>query len=406
MYLEFFKLNQLPFRLSPDPQFMYLSTGHSRALACMKSALAREGGCSIITGKHGVGKTLLLESLLGDEPRSVGVARINHPPSSVTELIEVILKQLDSAPSSITAREPQDQLNEVLAEAVASNRHVVLMVDDAHLLGEDVLSVILRGTLAASAGSAALRILIMGQPALADALAASSFAGRTDQLGERFHLPPLAMRDVCLYIEHRLAIAGAKGPRIFHEETFSEIFHQTGGTPRLMNALCDAAMVVACERQLRQVRLSEVQHALEDMGWMVRARRDDVMASRQSAASSRVPQIAPEPAIATRRGVVARLTVMHNGKSVMERELMRGRLRVGRDPNNELQIDSQFISRHHCQVLTTDEMSLIEDVRSTNGLYVNDRRVRRHRLQHGDVVLVGEHELHYVDLRVQAPTAV
>jgi pSer/pThr/pTyr-binding forkhead associated (FHA) protein len=90
----------------------------------------------------------------------------------------------------------------------------------------------------------------------------------------------------------------------------------------------------------------------------------------------------------------------------MERELMRGRLRVGRDPNNELQIDSQYVSRHHCQVLTTAEMSLIEDVRSTNGLYVNDRRVRRHRLQDGDVVLIGEHELHYVDLRVQAPTAV
>jgi pSer/pThr/pTyr-binding forkhead associated (FHA) protein len=84
---------------------------------------------------------------------------------------------------------------------------------------------------------------------------------------------------------------------------------------------------------------------------------------------------------------------------VLERQLAQGRLRVGRAPDNELQIDSHYVSRHHCQILTTERMSLIEDVRSTNGLYVNERRVRRSRLANGDVVRLGEHELVYADLR-------
>jgi pSer/pThr/pTyr-binding forkhead associated (FHA) protein len=93
--------------------------------------------------------------------------------------------------------------------------------------------------------------------------------------------------------------------------------------------------------------------------------------------------------------------VASEGKTVLERELRPGRLVIGRTPDNDLQIDSKFISRHHCQIVTQVDSCLIEDLNSTNGIYVQSRRVRRHNLNDGDVVQVGQHEIMYIDERAQ-----
>jgi hypothetical protein len=106
------------------------------------------------------------------------------------------------------------------------------------------------------------------------------------------------------------------------------------------------------------------------------------------------PTATPEPGAA-----MARLLVASDGRTVQEVTLRIGRLIVGRTPDNDLQIDSRFISRHHCQVITTAHSCVIEDLNSTNGIYVKSNRVRRHHLNDGDVVLIGKHELIYVDER-------
>jgi pSer/pThr/pTyr-binding forkhead associated (FHA) protein len=97
---------------------------------------------------------------------------------------------------------------------------------------------------------------------------------------------------------------------------------------------------------------------------------------------------------------VARILLASEGKTVMERELKPGRLVIGRTSDNDLQIDSKFISRHHCQIVTQADSCLIEDLNSTNGIYVQSKRVRRHNLNDGDVVQVGQHEIMYIDERV------
>src|SRR6202040_109172 len=96
---------------------------------------------------------------------------------------------------------------------------------------------------------------------------------------------------------------------------------------------------------------------------------------------------------------VGRILLASEGKTVMERELKPGRLVIGRTADNDLQIDSKFISRHHCQIVTQSDSCLIEDLNSTNGIYVQSKRVRRHNLNDGDVVQVGQHEIMYIDER-------
>jgi hypothetical protein len=100
---------------------------------------------------------------------------------------------------------------------------------------------------------------------------------------------------------------------------------------------------------------------------------------------------------------VGRILLASDGKTVIERELKPGRLVIGRTPDNDLQIDSKFISRHHCQIVTQPDACLIEDLNSTNGIYVQSKRVRRYNLNDGDVVQVGQHEIMYIDERAPRP---
>ena len=110
------------------------------------------------------------------------------------------------------------------------------------------------------------------------------------------------------------------------------------------------------------------------------------------------------PAAPSDRGqAVGRILLASAGKTILERELRPGRLVIGRTPDNDLQIDSKFISRHHCQIVTQQDSCLIEDLNSTNGIYVKSKRVRRHNLNDGDVVLVGQHEIMYIDERAPRP---
>jgi general secretion pathway protein A len=105
------------------------------------------------------------------------------------------------------------------------------------------------------------------------------------------------------------------------------------------------------------------------------------------------------PSHADSSHVVGRILLASEGKTVVERELKPGRLVIGRTPDNDLQIDSKFISRHHCQIVTQQDSCLIEDLNSTNGIFVQSKRVRRHNLNDGDVVQVGQHEIMYIDER-------
>jgi pSer/pThr/pTyr-binding forkhead associated (FHA) protein len=139
---------------------------------------------------------------------------------------------------------------------------------------------------------------------------------------------------------------------------------------------------------------ADIISAVRELQWLDFAHRP----RHHAAEAERLP---PRPAAsADGRPALARLLVATDGRTVQEIPLRQGRVIVGRTPDNDLHIDSRFISRHHCQIITTQHTCVIEDLNSTNGIFVKSNRVRRHHLNDGDVVLVGKHELIYVDERV------
>ena len=443
MYLEPFKLKELPFRLSPDPQFLYLSKQHARAKAYMESTIWFTDGFVVITGEIGSGKTTLIESFLKEVPADVVVAQINQTQVNTMDFLQTVLVQFGFSPFKMRKAELISTLNNFLIEQHAAGRKVLLIVDEAQNLEPRVLEEIRLLSGVETTKEKVLRIILAGQPELNETLNSPRLEQLTQRVRLRFHLATLSESETRAYIEHRLEVAGGGDHEIFASDTFHEIYRYTGGVPRLINTLCDTAMMAAFTENRDTVRLADVASAVAELRWPLYAARAQRAAAAGVAAGAHAQPPAP-PATGTGTAVpsapgsaapaaaapesaaqmsaadgaaaaeraalaepVGKLLVATEGRTVQEIPLRIGRLIVGRTPDNDVHIDSRFVSRHHCQIITTAHSCVIEDLNSTNGIYVKSARVRRHYLNDGDVVLVGKHELIYVDERAARgrPTA-
>jgi general secretion pathway protein A len=401
MYLEPFKLKELPFRLSPDPQFLYLSKQHARAKAYMESTIWFTDGFVVITGEIGSGKTTLIESFLKEVPADVVVAQINQTQVSAIDFLQAVLVQFGFSPFKMRKAELISTLNNFLIEQYAAGRKVLLIVDEAQNLSMRVLEEIRMLSGVETTKEKVLRIILAGQPELNQKLDAPALEQLTQRVRLRFHLQTLSETETRSYIQHRLDVAGGGDRELFAPDTFADIYRYTGGVPRLVNTLCDTAMMSAFTADRSSVTRADIASAVQELQWSEYTARPHQhvpappAAPARPAAASRPAKSAPAP--------LGRLLVAADGRTVQEVPLTLGRLIIGRTPENDVQIDSRFISRHHCQVITTENTCVIEDLNSTNGIYVKSNRVRRHHLNDGDVVLVGKHELIYVDERASRP---
>jgi type II secretory pathway predicted ATPase ExeA/pSer/pThr/pTyr-binding forkhead associated (FHA) protein len=396
MYLEPFKLKELPFRLSPDPQFLYLSKQHARAKAYMESTIWFTDGFVVITGEIGSGKTTLIESFLKEVQSDVVVAQINQTQVSAIDFLQAVLVQFGFSPFKMKKAELIATINNFLIEQYAAGRKVLLIVDEAQNLSMRVLEEIRLLSGVETTKEKVLRIILAGQPELSEKLDAPELVQLTQRIRLRFHLNTLTQAEMRAYIQHRLEVAGGGDRQIFAEDTFPEIFRYTGGVPRLINTLCDTSMMATYTANRDMVCVEDIKEAVDELQWVEYAARPhhnfevipELSAQRAAqAASSTAPS-------------VGRILVATDGRTVQEMPLSVGRIIVGRTPDNDLQVDSRFVSRHHCQIVTTANSCVIEDLNSTNGIYVKSKRVRRHYLNDGDVVVLGKHELIYVDERL------
>jgi type II secretory pathway predicted ATPase ExeA len=392
MYLELFKLHELPFRLSPDPEFLYLSKQHARAKAYMESTIWFTDGFVVITGEIGSGKTTLIETFLRELQSDVVVAQINQTQLSPTAFLQTVLVQFGFSPFNMKKPEVLATLNQFLMEQHSSGRKVLLIVDEAQNLTSRVLEEVRMLSGVETTKEKVLRIILIGQPELNDKLNSDELIQLAQRVRLRFHLAALTKAETNAYIEHRLEVAGSQGRRIFAEDTYPTIYKYTGGVPRLVNTLCDTCLMAAYGKAQDTVTTAELDKAIRELQWVEFASGTNRMRALS------MPEHHTPPA-AESHHVVGRILLASGGKTVVERELKPGRLVIGRTSDNDLQIDSKFISRHHCQIVTQPDSCLIEDLNSTNGIFVQSKRVRRHNLNDGDVVQVGQHEIMYIDER-------
>src|SRR5258705_3917836 len=296
MYLELFKLSELPFRLSPDPAFLYLSKHHARAKAYMESTIWFTDGFVVITGEIGSGKTTLIETFLRELGKDVVVAQVNQTQVSPSEFLQSVLVQFGFTPFKMKKAELLATVNSFLIEQYASGRKVVLIVDEAQNLSHRVLEEVRLLSGVETTKEKVLRIILAGQPELNEKLNAPELTQLAQRVRLRFHLTPLSRPETRNYIEHRLEVAGCQGRQIFENATFELIYLYTGGVPRLVNTLCDTAMMSAFGRDSNVVAVADVEAAGRGFPWTGFPTRTGLLQStgpQMPAAGGEAPAVGP-----------------------------------------------------------------------------------------------------------------
>ncbi len=383
MYCELFNLKEPPFRLTPDPQFLFSSRQHARAKAYMESTIWLADGFVVITGDIGSGKTTLIESFLSERPEDVVLAHVNQTQLSPVEFLQAVLVELGFQPFQMGKIELLTTLREYMIQQYAEGKKILLVVDEAQNLPLAVLEEIRMLSGIEAQKEKLLRIILAGQPELSEKLDSPQLEQLTQRVRLRFHLGALSSQETHDYVRHRLEIAGAEGRDIFTEDALDTVFRYSGGVPRLTNVICDTALLCAFAEERSTVDEHLIRTAADELQWVEYAER-----------------------ISDRSDVTGRFG-LHTSASSSSFDLFRddeliaqvmlspGRMIIGRTSDNDLQIRSRFISRHHAQVTTDGRQSVIEDLNSTNGLYIGPQRVQHHVLRDGDVIQLGEHKLVY-----------
>ncbi|HLT92011.1 MAG TPA: AAA family ATPase [Woeseiaceae bacterium] len=390
-YLSHFKLKEQPFRLTPDPEFVYWSKQHARAKAYMESTIWLADGFVVITGEIGSGKTTLLQSFLAELGDDVVYAMVSQTQLSPSQFLQAVLTEFGFKPFNQRKVELLDTLNMFLIEQYAQGKKVVLIVDEAQNLSKKVLEEIRLISGIETHKEKVLRIILAGQPELKDTLDSPELKQLVQRIRLRFHVGPLDPREMREYIEHRLLVAGRHARELFKDETYDTIYRYTGGVPRLINTLCDTALLCAYAEQKPMIGLAEIKAAVQELNW----KEHELSAGAYPERLSSAPQV-------KHPGHVTGIEVRSEGETLGKHFFGPGRVIVGRSPDNEIYIQSKFVSRHHAQLTNDETGCVIEDLNSTNGVYIGNERIKKYRLKDGDVISLGIHELVYTDLRQQS----
>lgn len=246
MYAQYFALTEAPFSIAPSPRFLYMSQRHQEALAHLRYGLGGEGGFVLLTGEVGAGKTTVCRGLLEQLPDSCDLAYVFNPKLNVVELLATLCAEfaIECPTESQSVKAYVDRINAHLLAIHAQGRHAVLIIDEAQSLSADVLEALRLLTNLETSERKLLQIILIGQPELAAMLARPDLRQLAQRIVARYHLEPLGKAEVAAYVRHRLEVAGTQRP-LFPPRLMRRIYRLTGGVPRLINVLCDRALLGA-----------------------------------------------------------------------------------------------------------------------------------------------------------------
>ncbi len=273
LYAEHFGLSERPFSLVPDPSFLFWSQAHQRAFAVMEYAIYTRAPITLITGEIGTGKTTLLQELLSRLQEDVTVGLISNAQGGRGELIQWILNalqvQIDPQASYVQMFQ---MLQDYLLAQYGAGRRVMLVFDEAQNLSMEGLEELRMLTNINSNKDVLIQLVLVGQPELRDMVQDPRLEQLLQRIASNYHLRDMTLDTMQAYIRHRLKVAGGSGDE-FQTDVFDMIFAETQGTPRLVNQLCDFAMLYAWSAEETQVSPDTIQQILDDGVYMRRQRR-------------------------------------------------------------------------------------------------------------------------------------
>ncbi|HPO13138.1 MAG TPA: AAA family ATPase [Candidatus Hydrogenedentes bacterium] len=265
MYETFYGLKERPFNLTPDPKYLYLSEKHNEARGHLLYGIKNRSGFVMITGEIGTGKTTICRNLLNQLDPDTELAFIFNPALNPVELLQKICSEFGMSTNATTVLELTEQLNVHLLEAARQGHNCVLVIDEAQNLTPQVLEQIRLLSNLETESEKLLQIILIGQPELAEKLALQELRQLNQRITARYHLKPLNEKETLQYIAYRLHIAGGSRKVQFSRSAIRAIFRFSKGTPRLINAVCDRALLIGYTKEVHAITAGIVRLAAKEV---------------------------------------------------------------------------------------------------------------------------------------------
>ena len=273
MYEAFFSLEDAPFVLTPDPRFLLRSKGHHEILGTLLYGITSQKGLMALIGEVGTGKTTLCRTLLREIPRDVQSALVLNPHLSDIELVGTILDDLGIERRGSTKGELMTALSQHLLAAGSEGKTVVVILDEAQQMSVDALEQIRILSTLETATRKLLQIVLSGQPELEEKLKQRELRQLDQRIGIRCYLKPLSKKDTFRYVEHRMRIAGLPGALPFTRAAMARIYAHSLGIPRVINMVCDRALMAAFSARAHEINPALVKAAIKNLQGESRGKR-------------------------------------------------------------------------------------------------------------------------------------
>lgn len=265
MYEQYFGLREKPFNVTSDPEFLFFSRRHKEAFAHLIYGIKERKGFLEITGEIGTGKTTLCKALLNQLDQNTKTALILNPDLNKQQLLKAILRDFGIEFNKDREKSLLDKLNAFLIQQLAHSRNVVLIVDEAQNLKSSLLETIRLLSNLETEKDKLLQIVLVGQPELRQRLQSDELRQLRQRISVRYHISPLDEDEVAVYIRHRLTVAGSADCAIFDPEAVYQIFQYSEGIPRLINVICDKALLAAFVQERKSIDREIILRCIEEL---------------------------------------------------------------------------------------------------------------------------------------------
>ena len=282
MYEKFFGFREKPFKLVPNPAYLFLSKSHEEALAHLNYALSQGDGFVEITGEVGTGKTTLCRAFLENLDDNTVAAYIFNPRLEPKQLIKTINDELGISYDVDNTKDLIDKLNAFLMRQKAKNKKVILLIDEAQNLSKNVLEQLRLLSNLETTQEKLIQIILVGQPELSDILDSHELRQLGQRITLRYHLTPLSFKETVEYIQYRINIAARKKGLKIDRAAFRRIYQYSRGIPRVINIACDRALLTAFGLSQHKITGSAAQVSIQELSTRGAVKRYDFVANRKN----------------------------------------------------------------------------------------------------------------------------
>lgn len=382
MYLNRYQLKAAPFAAAPDPDFFFLCDRHAQARQYIDQALWYDESFVAVLGKAGLGKTMLMRYLLDELQGEIPMLALQEPPADPRGFFRAFLAVLGFDDIDAQSEDYRRILSAYLIHQQRQGSRPVLLLDQLQDYPEAVLEELAWLASIGDGQRPALHFLLFGREEFAATLDRPRLRDLGEQVRVRYTMRELSEGETLAYISHRLGLVGGAAESLLPEALIPGIYVASRGEPARINALCDEALRRAAESSLQAVDESTLRASIAELGLEPLA----AIAPRREGGSID----------AYRRERQGKLVITHDGRLCGTAGLHDVRTTIGRHKLNNISIDSSAVSRCHAMVVNIEGACVLIDLNSTNGTFVNFRRVQQQVLKDNDIIAIGKHRFKFL----------